>query len=184
MDRAGGSADAGSTHSAAANDAAAASALFADATDAAAAAREFELDYAGFSRFELELEVCFWLILLVCGSMDHFPSACATQSSITNTTQFVQCLANPLYMQHLAILRRRSVTRKHEIMALPKRLEQLTNMVSFWKRWSTIIELSITTPTVDELDRKAQFSIQRRASQVTPSRRTKTTPDCFCSARS
>jgi len=45
MDRAGGSADG-------------ASAQAPSATDAAAAARESELDYAGFSRFELELEVC------------------------------------------------------------------------------------------------------------------------------
>ena len=47
MDRAGGSADVASTQSA-------------SATDAVAAARESKLDYAGFSRFELELEVCVW----------------------------------------------------------------------------------------------------------------------------
>jgi len=85
MDRAGGSADAAPTQSASATD--------------IAAARESELDYAGFSRFELELEVCVRLTCLSCRCWKAIPSI------NTNTRQFVQCLANPLYMQHLAILK-------------------------------------------------------------------------------
>jgi len=71
MDRAGGSSDTASTTNA-----------------AAAVARESELDYAGFSRFELELEVCFWSILLACLSVAPSITSLrlgAVLSSSTNT---------------------------------------------------------------------------------------------------
>lgn len=45
--------------------------------------------YGGFSRFELELEVR--------------PAPASCQSSLTDSSQFVQCLANPAYLNYLAV---------------------------------------------------------------------------------
>lgn len=50
-----------------------------------------EPQYGGYSRFELELEVC-----------PVLPSPPLTHVLLTYT-QFVQCLANPAYLNYLAV---------------------------------------------------------------------------------
>lgn len=95
-----------------------------------------ESQYGGYSRFEIELEVC-----PPTATLQHLPTSISRDSGLTSD-QFVQSLANPFYLNHLA---------SQKLLAQPAFVAYLAYL-QYWSRPPYLKYLTYPGPTLRHLE--------------------------------